>query len=433
MDHEGHEEVLATTPRTDPAASLDRLPAGVRRQVLALAAAVLPDVPDLPGTLRSVATFAPARRVRRGGTAIADALADPELRARVGTLAAPTVAADAPDADRAALLWLSGEDPETLAVLVERVGATRSADPGAGEEADRLRGRLEAARDEERSLRARHRDEVAELKEQHKVLRTRLGQARAAERDALSRVAGLEQDLAAAREAARAPAAAEAEVRRLRAQVAELGAQVERLRSAGRAEREDGAVRARLLLESVIDAAAGLRRELSLPAVEGSPAARVEEELEARSGARGPSQSGALGVDSPALLSQLLSLPRARLVVDGYNVSKAAWPDSSLEAQRARLLTGLAPLAGRTGAETTVVFDAHAVDHRPVVPTPRGVRVLFSARGVLADDVIRDLVAAEPAGRAVVVVTSDRAVADDVRRAGFRVAGAPALIGLLAR
>ena len=55
-------------------------------------------------------------------------------------------------------------------------------------------------------------------------------------------------------------------------------------------------------------------------------------------------------------------MPRARLIVDGYNVSKTAWPTSSLEAQRIRLLSGLAPLVARTGAETTVVFDAAALD-----------------------------------------------------------------------
>ena len=64
---------------------------------------------------------------------------------------------------------------------------------------------------------------------------------------------------------------------------------------------------------------------------------------------------------------------------------------------------------------------------------PRSLRVLFSRSGQLADDVIRDLVAVEPRGRAVVVVTSDQAVVRDVRRAGARVAGAAALSRLLAR
>ncbi len=65
----------------------------------------------------------------------------------------------------------------------------------------------------------------------------------------------------------------------------------------------------------------------------------------------------------------------------------------------------------RTGAETTVVFDAANLTNRPVVAAPRGVKVVFSPPGVIADDVIRDLVAAEPPGRTVVVVSDDQEVA----------------------
>ena len=85
----------------------------------------------------------------------------------------------------------------------------------------------------------------------------------------------------------------------------------------------------------------------------------------------------------------------------------------------------LAALAARTSAEVTVVFDGAAVAV-PAGPT-RGVRVLFSPPGVIADDVIRDLAAAEPTGRVVVVVSSDRDVADRVRRLGARTAGSPVL------
>ena len=126
-------------------------------------------------------------------------------------------------------------------------------------------------------------------------------------------------------------------------------------------------------------------------------------------------------------------MPRARLIVDGYNVSKRAWPSSSLEAQRNRLAGGLAALVARTGAETTVVFDAAETDYRPPVVAPRGVRVLYSPRGVIADDVIRDLVGVEPTGRVVLVVTADREVATDVARDGARVIDPDALIALLAR
>ena len=65
----------------------------------------------------------------------------------------------------------------------------------------------------------------------------------------------------------------------------------------------------------------------------------------------------------------------------------------------------------------SVVFDGGR--RPPAQPrAPRGVRVLFSAPDELADDLIRRLVAAEPEGRPLVVVTSDQEVVTDVRRAG---------------
>jgi predicted RNA-binding protein with PIN domain len=46
------------------------------------------------------------------------------------------------------------------------------------------------------------------------------------------------------------------------------------------------------------------------------------------------------------------------------------------------------------------------------------VRVLFSAPDELADDLIRRLVGVEPAGRPLVVVTSDKQIVTDVRSCG---------------
>ena len=51
--------------------------------------------------------------------------------------------------------------------------------------------------------------------------------------------------------------------------------------------------------------------------------------------------------------------------------------------------------------------------------------MLFSKPGETADELIRRLVRAEPPGRPVVVVSSDREVADGVRRSGAR----PVLLG----
>nr|WP_310283012.1 NYN domain-containing protein [Nocardioides luteus] len=197
-------------------------------------------------------------------------------------------------------------------------------------------------------------------------------------------------------------------------------------RRTSKTDREDASLRARFLLDTLLDAASGLRRELALPPVTGTPGERIENELSSVDAAAGA------GVTSSAHLEQFLAMPRVRLIVDGYNVSKALWPDSALDAQRLRLLRAIAPIAARTGAETTVVFDAHSASVRPTAVPPRGVKVLFSPEGVIADDVIRDLVDAEPAGRVILVATDDAEIVKDVRRAGARTVPVMTLASLLA-
>jgi predicted RNA-binding protein with PIN domain len=120
------------------------------------------------------------------------------------------------------------------------------------------------------------------------------------------------------------------------------------------------------------------------------------------------------------------------LIVDGYNVSKTGYPELPLADQRTRLVGQLAALAARTGVEVTVVFDGAGVVSAPTRGS-RGVRVLFSDAGVPADDVIRDLVAAEPQGRPVVVGTSDRAVVASVRTCGAYAVPSSVLLGRLVR
>ncbi len=185
------------------------------------------------------------------------------------------------------------------------------------------------------------------------------------------------------------------------------------------------------MLDTVLEAAAGLRRELGLPAVAGSPA----ETVEARTAPTGVPAPGtrAEAIDDPGLLEELLALPRSHLVVDGYNVTKTAWPTAPLETQRSRLLQGLAAIVARHGAEVTVVFDGADLVNPPLVNGSRGVRVLFSPPGVIADQVIRDLVDAEPEGRPVVVASSDREVADGVIRSGARATASASLVRLLSR
>lgn len=421
---------------------LDDLPVAVRTRVLALVADVLPDVPQLPPSLRRVAAFAPARRARLGAGAITQGLDDDDLRDRV----AHQVSVRRQEELRALRDGTMHDALEAAALdwLVRPQGWTRRLDTSVGaveaeleERAEaaqqaqeqRWRQRAEDAEQQLRELRAAHRQQVDSYKREVADLRRKLGEARAGQRE------GTQEALAAARTAEEARAAAEValaaqekEVRRLATQVQRLEAEGREDRRSGRAERDQATARTRMLLDTLLDAAAGLRRELALPPSTTTPGERVEADLAAGT----PVAPGRSVVDAgPAMLEQYLALPRARLVVDGYNVSMATWPSSSLEAQRTRLVGGLAALVARTGAETTVVFDGADADTRPPVAAPRGVKVLFSPRGVIADEVIGELVEAEPRGRVVVVVSDDREVQQRAQRAGARVASSGSLAALL--
>ncbi|MDQ3663533.1 MAG: NYN domain-containing protein, partial [Actinomycetota bacterium] len=203
-------------------------------------------------------------------------------------------------------------------------------------------------------------------------------------------------------------------------------------RSGDRASRDAATTRARLLVETLEGAIQGLRRELALPAVDVLPADTVvvaNPAVTSIVGVAGP----ALRADDPALLDQLLALPRVHLVVDGYNVTKTGYPSLPLDGQRARLLRGLAPVVARTGAEVTVVFDGAVLRHPPPVAGPRGVRVTFSRAGQTADELIAELVRVEPPGRPVVVVSTDGEVAAEAESAGARAVPSATLLALLAR
>jgi len=396
------------------------LPEAVRARLVSLVAASLGDVTPLPAALKQVAGFAPARRARLGATAIMTELErDDSLRERVAVQTRTRANGDVLDV--AALAWL--ERPEGWEDAVRRAGERTQQKSGTAQQEQREQKLRERAEEAERTLRDQrrgHKEALDALKAEVATLRRTLGETRTRERAARA-----EAD--AARERAEETVARlEREQRQLRGQVAKLEEQAGEQRRNARSDRDEVTVRARLLLDLLNDAAVGLRRELALPGATGSPGDRVEAGLAAE-GTREPTSTGSMAPSSPALLEQYLALPKARLIIDGYNVTKSTWPTLSLEAQRTRLLTLLPGLVARTSAETTVVFDAAASESRPVVASPRGVKVLFSPTGVIADDVIRQLVAAEPDGRVVVVVTEDRELAGDVRWAGARVVAPAAL------
>jgi predicted RNA-binding protein with PIN domain len=439
--------------RVPPEESLDRpLPERVRRRVVALTGDAIGDltVAELPAPLRQYARFTPQRRAKFGGNAMAAALeSDPAFRQRIACRlrdldaelaeavdsGRPPAAAD--PVDVAAVAYVLR--PSGWVKLVTAAGeeALRAQAEQAGEEAQReltrLREELAQARAAQRteSERARGEGETArrELESVQRKLRSAQSDVKRGEAALRKLRAEMEEQRSAH---AAEKAATEGEVRRLKARLAETESALEAGRRAAREGRSVEDMRVRLLLDTVLDAAQGLRRELALPPAELRPADTVDAVQPGRMSPKDIA-ARALSESDPALLDQLLSLPQAHLVVDGYNVTKTGYPTMPLEKQRLRLLGGLAVLVAQTGAEMTCVFDGAELAAPVLLAPPRGVRVLFSKPGQTADDLIRRLVRAEPPGRAVVVVSSDREVADGCAAAGARPVSSALLLRRLGR
>ncbi len=420
------------------------LPDGLRARLAELAADALGNMAkvDVPQQLRPVARFAPTKRARLGGsTLVAGLRTSANFRTAVvewlrknrpSTL---DLTASDPVAAAAAAVLLGDEVASHYVELVARRAgdaALRLERDAAVLRAERMDAELERLREE----RARTTGFAEKIREETEVelerLRKRLREQGVRLKEAKDRAESAASEVAQARAETQAQLVRltaerdrereRAETERAKAARAEADADV--ARQSAREARQSDEVRLALLVDTLDGAVNGLRRELALGSAGPRPADLV----------RGASAAqGAVGrVEDPAALDRLLALPAVHLIVDGYNVTKTGYPDLPLSDQRDRLVHQLAVLAARTGAEVTLVFDGAGVVAIPSA-APRGVRVLFSDPGVLADDVIRALVTAEPEGRPVVVVTSDRAVADSVRRRGAHPVPSAVLLARLGR
>jgi predicted RNA-binding protein with PIN domain len=109
-------------------------------------------------------------------------------------------------------------------------------------------------------------------------------------------------------------------------------------------------------------------------------------------------------------------------LVDGNNVmgQRIGWHRDKPGAQRS-LLDELARFAMARRATVTVVFDGAPLKHFADGASYRGVRVFYAERGSNADERIKGLVEDSRERRTLLVVTSDRALADYVRRCGAQV------------
>lgn len=446
-------ETTGGGPGDGAAEVLDRpLPDGVRRRVVQIVSDGFGSltVAELPAQLRQYARFAPNRRAKFAGNAMAAALeTDPLFRQRIGEKlretqpeltgaldsGSPPPAADPLDVAAAAyvlrppgwvkLVTAAGE--EALRADAER------ADEESRAELERLRAELDRARDHTRAETERLRTELESAKKEteslHRKLRAALSDVKRGEA-ALRKAHG---EIEAVRAEAHAQvSAAESETRRLKSRLGETEAALEATRRAAREGRSVEDMRVRLLLDTLLDATQGLRRELALPPVSVRPAETVDAVEPGRMTPKDIA-ARALSENDPQVLDQLLALPQSHLVVDGYNVTKTGYPQMPLEKQRLRLLGQLSQLAAQSGAEVTCVFDGAELAAPVLLAPPRGVRVLFSKPGVTADELIRQLVRAEPPGRPVIVASTDREVADGVARAGARPVASAMLLKRLSR
>ena len=135
--------------------------------------------------------------------------------------------------------------------------------------------------------------------------------------------------------------------------------------------------------------------------------------------------------DTPQAALHLARLPGSLFLVDGYNVSKTAWPELELNAQRLRLVNAVAELRMRLGTHVEVVFDGADEGRLATRALPESVRVTFTPFGIEADDVVLERIDEQPPERSVVVVSSDRRVKDGARERGASVLSSATFLSLL--
>jgi len=109
-------------------------------------------------------------------------------------------------------------------------------------------------------------------------------------------------------------------------------------------------------------------------------------------------------------------------LIDGNNVmgQRVGWHRDRVRARR-ELLDELARFAAQKRVRVAVVFDGAPEEHFADGASYRGVRIFYAARGSNADERIKSLVEDSRERRTLRIVTSDRALADYVRRCGAEV------------
>jgi predicted RNA-binding protein with PIN domain len=299
-------------------------------------------------------------------------------------------------------------------------------------ESDEARRRADAAR---MAAEAALEHAERELRDERGTRRNRDDEAAAAAAQTQQKVEDLEAQLDNARASLRtADSRAQREAQRAQqfeTDVRALRADLEAARAETALPADDARVIARAAEQSrqVASTLDGLaRRSASTP--KQPKASRTTTTPRAPARRTKPAVPAGIIADSAKGADAMLRTAGVVLVVDGYNVAKRAWPDGTLADQRERLALALAALHTRIGCASTIVFDGDGSTGAPVLRRP-GLRVLFSAAGEEADDVVVREVARLPKRVPVVVASSDAWVREHAEAEGAVVVSADTMLAVV--
>ena len=344
------------------------------------------------GSAASCSSRRPWRAKLAAPTLVAQLATDPAFRERLaekaveaaGPLGAAVAARAPPGAgdpvEVAALAYLAR--PAGWRALVDAVSATAVAAAGseqmlaASRQVEKLNAQLERVRANAKADADKLRSDLATVRAEADELRGRVRELNRSLRDAEQDIRRLTDAVSTERgRAAAASSASDAELRRARSRLADVEQELEAARSASRAGRSTDEAKLWLLLETIVDATSGLRRELAVGPPDTLPGDAFVAGSSTPAGLRARTVSCGPRTTRPGSIG--LALPRVHLVIDGYNVTKTGFPGVALEQQRNRLMAGLAGLAAADQRR-----DHGGVRRRRagagLPPAPRGVRVLFS-------------------------------------------------------
>jgi predicted RNA-binding protein with PIN domain len=143
---------------------------------------------------------------------------------------------------------------------------------------------------------------------------------------------------------------------------------------------------------------------------------------------------GGVRDDSVEAAEHLVRVPGAVMLIDGYNATHWAWESVPISEQRDRLLAAACELHARTGVDIHVVFDGDGHDISETSPSSlQPVRLTFTPAEVEADDVVIERVRNLPTTLPVIVASNDNRVRDACASAGANLLTIEQLMAVLRR